>query len=102
MARRPRVLILVNPDGFVEVFHEPRAIQLKVVEVPLGPDLVVEQLVENHLGRYWSQMYWPSKRRRTAQPCLISPEDRLENAARCCLVEQIKEVGQMLKKERDE
>jgi hypothetical protein len=81
---RSKVLVVLYPDGFIEVFGDDR-VDARVVNMPSVPvrgEAIAEDYIGFILPKPYRDVYWPGMSRATGNVARITPHD-ITHQQRC-------------------
>ena len=89
------VLVVLNPDGFVEVYGDNISVhiaqRLDVAPAPYN-ERVADELLDAKLPWRFKQIYFPSKRRACGQCRRVTVEDELDRQLRLELARECRAI----------
>jgi hypothetical protein len=99
---RPKVLIVLHSDGWVEAYAEKNVdvhiVQRLHITNPVNVNLA-DEYIESTVPRCYRDLYWPVKLRAISQCRLVTPEQRLDAHLDLQLLREIRNLGEVFKHE---
>ena len=92
---RARVLVVLAPDGFCEVFALPEVSALVVSRLAVGPaeEVLADEFLDASLPRPYRELYWPNRLRAVGQCRRVTAQQELDRRHLLHLVRGLVDVG---------